>query len=87
MAQNGVTIEWIRSLTFGVAMPIWEMIRICQNFPPSGWTSAEYAFMLRPDLATKAKGIVENEDDLPAVCPSPASIHGHPLEVPENVLT
>lgn len=67
MAQNGVTTDWIRSLSFGIAMPIWEMIRICQNFPPLDCSPAEYDFMLRPDLAAKARGTVDYEDDFPAV--------------------
>ena len=71
MAQNGVTTDWIRSLSFGIAMPIWEMIRICQNFPPISWSPAEYGFIFRPDLAAKVGGTVEYEDDFEAVrrCP------------------
>lgn len=56
MTSVGVTKEWIQSLSFGVAMPIWEMVRTCQSYPPTGWTPAQYTFIDRADLAAQAGG-------------------------------
>lgn len=67
MVQNGVTIDWIQSLSFGVAIPIWEMMRVCQHHPSRNWSSREYTFIDRIDLAAKVDCAVEQDLTSPAV--------------------
>ncbi|ORY35597.1 hypothetical protein BCR39DRAFT_510961 [Naematelia encephala] len=58
--RRKLTHEWIADLPFGIALPILEMIRVCQYHPPKGWTKECYQFVRRTDLAKDWRGMDEN---------------------------
>jgi anaphase-promoting complex subunit 1 len=59
--RHGLTPQWIQSLSFGVAMPIMEALRMCQHHPSKSWTPDVYAFVGRPDYASKTGKVADGE--------------------------
>jgi anaphase-promoting complex subunit 1 len=56
MVDRGCTADWLSNLPCGVAIPILEVLRICQANPVKGWSSQVYDFVGRSDLAIQASG-------------------------------
>lgn len=52
LLQNGLDAAWVADLPFGVAMPIGELLRVCQQNPPEDASAEVYEFIGREDLAT-----------------------------------
>lgn len=71
MVQREVTAEWLADLPFGLAMPIHEMMKVCQNNPGKDWSPDVYAIIGRADLATQALAgeVVSRDDARPDVSP------------------
>ena len=67
MVHEGLHDEWVADLPHGVAIPILEMMRICQSTPPPDWTARAYAFISRADLAAQCLGEMAVSRDLPMV--------------------
>ena len=56
MTDCGLDNSFLADLPSGIAMPILEMIRVCQNAPEKDWPAAAYHFVGRTDLAAQAMG-------------------------------
>lgn len=51
--EFGWTRELIKNLSFGIALPLCEAIRLCQLEAPENWPSGAYELIRRDDLAGK----------------------------------
>lgn len=56
MHALGWTRETLRRLAVGVAVPLWEAIRLCQLEAPEGWPVPAYELIRRNDLARQVGG-------------------------------
>jgi len=56
MLDQGLGQEYIQNLPAGIAMPIMEILRVCQASPRKDWTAKVYDFIGRADLAAQARG-------------------------------
>ncbi|WRT68383.1 uncharacterized protein IL334_005359 [Kwoniella shivajii] len=56
IVQAGLDDKWISDLPYGIALPIWEMIRVCQYNPPRNWNARMYEMVGRWDLGIRAIG-------------------------------
>ncbi|OCF37915.1 hypothetical protein I316_00139 [Kwoniella heveanensis BCC8398] len=56
MVRSGLNADWLADTPYAFALPILEMIRICQHHPPKDWSFDLYAFTGRMDLALQSKG-------------------------------
>lgn len=59
MDQLGWTLEDIGRLTFGIALPLREALRLCQLEAPENWRPSAYELISRPDLAKQIGGLAE----------------------------
>lgn len=63
MLSKGLGYEYIQDLPAGVAVPIMEMLRVCQAAPSKDWSPEVYDFIGRADLAAQARGVrLESRD-------------------------
>ncbi len=58
MVQTGLGTAWLTSLPYAVAVPILEMIRVCQNTPEKTWSIDVFHFIGRSDLAMQRQGLI-----------------------------
>ncbi|WVF72786.1 hypothetical protein IAT40_007604 [Kwoniella sp. CBS 6097] len=56
MVKNGLDADWLSDIPYALALPILEMIRVCQHQPSKDWSFGMYAFTGRMDLALQSKG-------------------------------
>ncbi|CBQ71170.1 related to negative regulator of mitosis [Sporisorium reilianum SRZ2] len=54
MISNGLDLETLRRLPFGIALPLYQAIRACQIEPPSGKSAEFYHMIQRAELALNA---------------------------------
>ena len=54
MVDQGLDSSWLSTLPCGIAMPILEMIRVCQANPDKSWSKEMYDLISRDDLAAQA---------------------------------
>ena len=59
---------------FGVALPIWEAVRLCQLEAPENWPEGAYKIIRRDDLARQVGGKFAKGDGKRAVGPSDSLI-------------
>eukprot|EP00466_Bigelowiella_natans_P020153 jgi/Bigna1/69308/fgenesh1_pg.8_\ len=52
MVEEGLSIEDLDELPFGVALPLRQALCNCRENPPTGWPPAAYKLIRREDLAT-----------------------------------
>ncbi|EIW67269.1 hypothetical protein TREMEDRAFT_72199 [Tremella mesenterica DSM 1558] len=55
MVRLGLGHEWIHDLPAGVAMPIYETMRVCQTYPDNQWGPEVCRFVGRNDLVADLK--------------------------------
>ncbi|WWC90724.1 uncharacterized protein L201_005661 [Kwoniella dendrophila CBS 6074] len=62
--DQGLDEEWISDLPYGIALPILEMIRMCQYNPPKDWDVKMYEITGRWDLGIRAngEGMIQREE-------------------------
>jgi hypothetical protein len=53
MLELGVTAEWVNNLPWSIALPIWEIIRICRMTPRPVWPVEAYILLDRIDMAAQ----------------------------------
>lgn len=53
MLELGVTSEWVNNLPWSIALPIWEIIRICRMAPRPAWPVEAYILLDRIDMAAQ----------------------------------
>jgi anaphase-promoting complex subunit 1 len=56
MVSTGLTADWVADLPYGLALPVLEMMRICQHSPGRDWPAEAYEFVGRTDLAMQSLG-------------------------------
>ena len=56
MDSLGWSPEFLSRLSFGIALPLKEAVRICQLDAPEGWPARAYHLIRRPDLAQQISG-------------------------------
>jgi anaphase-promoting complex subunit 1 len=56
MVDRGLDAEWVAGLPCGIAMPILEILRVCQASPGKDWSPKMYVFAGRNDLAVQTSG-------------------------------
>ncbi|RXK41172.1 hypothetical protein M231_01577 [Tremella mesenterica] len=56
MVRLGLGHEWIHDLPAGVAMPVYEMMRVCQTYPDNQWGPEVCLFVGRNDLGVQRGG-------------------------------
>ncbi|WVQ99984.1 hypothetical protein IAU59_007127 [Kwoniella sp. CBS 9459] len=56
IVKSGLNADWLSDVPYAFALPILEMIRICQHQPPKDWNFNMYAFIGRMDLALQSSG-------------------------------
>jgi anaphase-promoting complex subunit 1 len=78
--RHGLSTQWIQSLSFGVAMPIMEALRLCQLHPSKTWSSEVYAFVGRPDYAAKNGKVADDN----AAATSVSLLYRHPAYIQAN---
>ncbi|TKY86002.1 hypothetical protein EX895_004827 [Sporisorium graminicola] len=54
MISNGLDLETLRRLPFGISLPLYQAIRRCQVEPPSGKSAEFYHMIQRAELAVNA---------------------------------
>ena len=58
MYNGGWGREELEKVVFGVALPIWEAVRLCQLDAPVNWPEGAYEIIRRDDLARQVGGKV-----------------------------
>ena len=53
LIKLGLTHDWVHDLPSGVAMPIYEMLRVCQGSPEKFWSPEICQYIGREDLAAQ----------------------------------
>ena len=56
IVSEGLGHEWLAKIVPGVAVPIWEMMRLCQSSPRKDWPAEMYHLIGRADLALQVLG-------------------------------
>lgn len=69
MLSKDSSHDYVHDLPVGVAMPILELLRVCQAAPSKSWSPEIYDFIGRADLAAQARGDrLESRDKHELVC-------------------
>ena len=67
MFARGWGREELEKVVFGVALPIWEAVRLCQLDAPENWPEGAYKIIRRDDLARQVGGKLLSDSDKRAV--------------------
>ncbi|KAK4688589.1 anaphase-promoting complex subunit 1, partial [Tremellales sp. Uapishka_1] len=65
MVDQRLDQEWIENLSHGVAVPILEMIKVCQYCPDKNWSAEVYRFIDRSDLCAQVSGEILTTPEAP----------------------